>query len=48
MNVKPLTDKLVKFNYIGMPCTSKEFDDLKSGKSIALPKEVALQMQSLG
>ena len=48
MNVKPLTDKLVKFNYIGMPCTSKEFDDLKSGKSIALPKEVALEMQSMG
>ena len=48
MNVKPLVDKLRKFNFVGMPCTSKEFDDLKDGKTIALPKEVALEMQSMG
>ena len=48
MNVKPLVDKLRKFSSVGMPCTSKEFDDLKDGKSIALPKEVAEEMQSMG
>tara|TARA_Y100000004_G_scaffold186518_1_gene238162 strand:+ start:2375 stop:2560 length:186 start_codon:yes stop_codon:yes gene_type:complete len=48
MNVKPLVDKLQKFSSVGMPCTSKEFDDLKDGKTIALPKEVALEMQSMG
>ena len=48
MNVKPLVDKLKKFSFVGIPCTSKEFSDLKDGKTIALPKEVALQMQSMG
>ena len=48
MNVEPLVDKLRKFSSVGMPCTSKEFDDLKDGKSIALPKEVAEEMQSMG
>ena len=48
MKVKPLKDKLRKFSAVGMPCTSKEFDDLKDGKTIALPKEVALEMQSMG
>ena len=48
MKVKPLTDKLKKFSAIGMPCTSKEFNDLQDGKEIALPKKTAEQMQSMG
>ena len=48
MKVKPLTEKLQKFSAVGMPCTSKEFGDLKAGKQIALPIEVAEQMQSMG
>ena len=48
MNVKPLVDKLKKFSFVGIPCTSKEFSDLKDGKTIALPKKVALEMQSMG
>tara|TARA_R110002012_G_C11577008_1_gene604957 strand:- start:1056 stop:1250 length:195 start_codon:yes stop_codon:yes gene_type:complete len=48
MNVKPLKDKIRKFSAVGMPCTAKEFNDLKDGKQIALPKEVAEQMQSMG
>ena len=48
MKVKPLTDKLRKFSSIGMPCTSKEFNDLRGGKSIALPKENAELMQQMG
>ena len=48
MKVKPYKEKLRKFSAVGMPCTSKEFDDLKDGKTIALPKEVALEMQSMG
>ena len=48
MKVKPLTDKLRKFSAIGMPCTSKEFNDLQDGKEIALPKKTAEQMQSMG
>ena len=48
MKVKPLKDKLRKFSDIGMPCTSKEFNDLQDGKEIALPKKTAEQMQSMG
>ena len=48
MKVKPLKDKLRKFSAIGMPCTSKEFNDLQDGKEIALPKKTAEQMQSMG
>ena len=48
MKVKPFTDKLQKFNAVGMPCTSKEFNDLKDGKEIALTEETAELMQSMG
>ena len=48
MKVKPFTDKLKKFNAVGMPCTSKEFNDLQDGKEIALPRETAELMQSMG
>ena len=48
MKVKPFVDKLQKFNFIGMPCTSKEFSDLKDGKSIALPEKIAELMKSMG
>ena len=48
MKVKPFTDKLKKFNVVGMPCTSKEFNDLQDGKEIALPRETAELMQSMG
>ena len=48
MKVNPFTDKIKKFNAVGMPCTSKEFNDLKDGKEIALPRETAELMQSMG
>ena len=48
MKVKPFTDKLQKFSAVGMPCSSKEFNDLKDGKEIALTKETAELMQSMG
>ena len=48
MKVKPFTDKLQRFNAVGMPCTSKEFNDLKDGKEIALTKETEEEMQSMG
>ena len=48
MKVKPFTDKLQKFNAVGMPCTSKEFNDLKDGKEIALTEETAELMKSMG
>ena len=48
MKVKPFTDKLQKFNAVGMPCTSKEFNDLQDGKEIALTEETAELMQSMG
>ena len=48
MKVKPFTDKLQKFNAVGMPCTSKEFNNLKDGKEIALTEETAELMQSMG
>ena len=48
MKVKPLTDKLIKFSAIGMPCSSKELSDLKDGKQISLPIENAELMQQMG
>ena len=48
MKVKPFKDKLQKFNAVGMPCTSKEFNDLKDGKEIALTEKTAELMQSMG
>ena len=48
MKVKPYKEKLRKFSAVGMPCTSKEFDDLKDGKEISLPIEAAELMQSMG
>jgi len=48
MKAKGLKEKLVKFNAVGMPCTSKEFNDLKDGKTIALSKENAELMSSMG
>ena len=48
MKVKPLKNKLRKFSAVGRPCTSKEFDDLKDGKEIALPRKNAELMQSMG
>ena len=48
MKVKPFKDKLKKFSAVGMPCTSKEFDDMKEGKEIALPIKAAELMQSMG
>ena len=48
MKVKPFKDKLKKFNAVGMPCTSKEFNDFKYVKEISLTKETAELMQSMG
>jgi hypothetical protein len=48
MKVKPFKDKLRKFSAIGMPCTSREFNNLKDGKTIALPQEKAELMQQMG
>ena len=31
-----------------MPCTNKELQDLKAGKEIAMPIEVAKQMSTMG
>ena len=47
MKVKP-NDKIKVFNAIGMPCSSKELNDLKDGKEIALTEETAKLMQSMG
>ena len=48
MKVKPFKEKLKKFSAVGMPCPSKEFDDMKKGKEIALPIKAAELMQSMG
>ena len=48
MKAKGLKDKLEKFNAVGMPCSSKEFNDLKDCKTIALSKENAELMSSMG
>ena len=47
MKVKAF-DKINKFPSVGMPCTNKELQDLKNGKEIALPIEVAKQMSAMG
>ena len=48
MKVKGLADKLQKFSAVGMPCTGVEFGHLKNGEEIALPKDVAEEMASMG
>ena len=48
MKAKGLKEKLSKFNAVGMPCSSKEFNDLRDGKTIALSKENAELMSSMG
>lgn len=47
MKVKP-SKKIQKFSSVGMPCTNKELQDLKNGKEIALPLEVAKEMSTMG
>ena len=47
MKVKAV-DKINKFSSVGMPCTKKELQDLKNGKEIALPLEVANKMAAMG
>ena len=47
MKVKP-NKKIKVFNAIGMPCSSRELNDLKDGKEIALTEETAKLMQSMG
>lgn len=47
MKVKA-SSKIKKFASVGMPCTNKELQDLKDGKEIALPIEVAKQMSAMG
>tara|TARA_R110002020_G_scaffold462445_1_gene681940 strand:+ start:2061 stop:2252 length:192 start_codon:yes stop_codon:yes gene_type:complete len=47
MKVKP-NKKIKVFNAVGMPCSAREFDLLKEGKEIALPKEVAEMMSAMG
>tara|TARA_R100000808_G_scaffold12433_1_gene30940 strand:- start:26687 stop:26884 length:198 start_codon:yes stop_codon:yes gene_type:complete len=48
MRVKGLVDKLRVLNVNNVPCTSKEFDQLREGIELALPREIAERMSAMG
>ena len=48
MKVKGRIKKLVNFNAMNVPCSSKEFSDLRDGKEINLKEDVANKMLAMG
>ena len=48
MKIKAVSDKIKKHSANGMACTGREFDLLKEGKEISVPKDVADKMLETG
>ena len=48
MKVKCREGKLKNFNAMNVPCSSKEFSDLRDGKEINLKEDVANKMLAMG
>ena len=48
MKVKGKVNKLQVLNVNNVPCTSKEFDQLREGIELALPREIAERMSAMG
>ena len=48
MKVKARNEKLNNFNVMNVPCSSREFSDLRDGKEIILKEEVANKMLAMG
>ena len=48
MKIKGINQKLNNFNVMNVPCSSREFSDLRDGKEIILKEEVANKMLAMG
>ena len=48
MKVKAKEGKLNNFNAMNVPCSSREFSDLRDGKEIDLKEGVANKMLAMG
>ena len=48
MKVQGRLNKLNNFNAMNVPCSSKEFSDLRDGKEINLKEDVANKMLAMG
>ena len=48
MKIKARNEKLNNFNVMNVPCSSREFSDLRDGKEIILKEEVANKMLAMG
>ena len=48
MKIKARNDKINNFNAMNIPCSSREFSELRDGKEIVLKEEVANKMLAMG
>ena len=48
MKIKAREGKLNNFNAMNVPCSSKEFSQLRDGKEINLKDEIANKMLAMG
>ena len=48
MKIKVREGKLNNFNALNVPCSSKEFSQLRDGKEINLKDEIANKMLAMG
>tara|TARA_B100001939_G_C16846558_1_gene575469 strand:+ start:488 stop:679 length:192 start_codon:yes stop_codon:yes gene_type:complete len=48
MKIKAKVDKIRNFNAMNVPCSSKQFSDLRDGKSVEVSENVADKMLAMG
>ena len=48
MKIKVREGKLNNFNAMNVPCSSKEFSQLRDGKSVEIDDEIADKMLAMG
>ena len=48
MKIKAKIDKFNNFNSMNVPCSTKEFGDLRDGKELQVKDEVANKMLAMG
>ena len=48
MKIKAKLNKFVNFNSMNVPCSTKEFGDLRDGKELEVKEDVANKMLAMG
>jgi len=48
MKIKAKVNKIRNFNAMNVPCSSKQFSDLRDGKSVELSENIANKMLAMG